>query len=452
MTDITLPHNWTPRAYQLPLWTHLKNGGLRSIAVWHRRAGKDDVSLHHTACAAFERTGTYWHLLPEAAQARKAIWDAINPHSGIRRIDEAFPQELRESTRAQDMLIRFKNGSTWQVVGSDNYNSLVGSPPIGLVFSEWALANPSAWAYLRPILRENKGWALFIYTPRGRNHGATLYEQYKDDPDWFVEKLTAKDTTVFSKHDLDLELRDYQRDFGRDDGESRFRQEYLCDFNTAIVGAYWGRAMTEAEDEGRITKVPHDPALKVDTWWDLGSADATAIWFVQHASAELHLIDYHQVNYAEPAELVRLLISKRDERKLIYGRHFMPHDAGHKRQGMGGKSIADMFYDLGITCEVQPATDVEAGIVRVRQLLPRCWFDRERTTQGVEALRNYHKAWDDEKRIYSPKPVHDWSSHGSDAFRTGAMTHHPPSGSGRVKEKRNRYLKLQEDDWSPWAA
>ena len=180
---IRLPfNNWQPRLYQKKLWTHLENGGQRAVAVWHRRSGKDEVALHWTACAMHRRIGTYWHMLPEASQARKAIWEAINPHTGKRRIDEAFPPAVRSTTRDNEMFIRIRPGSTWQVIGSDNYNSLVGSPPVGVVFSEWALADPQAWAYVRPILRENGGWAVFIYTPRGRNHGATFYEGHQGDP------------------------------------------------------------------------------------------------------------------------------------------------------------------------------------------------------------------------------------------------------------------------------
>ena len=159
---IQLPHNWAPRSYQQALWNYLWSGGRRASAVWHRRAGKDEVCLHWAAVSAHARKGNYWHMLPQAKQARKALWDSINPHTGLRRIDEAFPISLRAATREQEMQIVFKNGSTWQVLGSDNYNALVGSPPVGLVFSEWALADPSAWALLRPILLENQGWALMI--------------------------------------------------------------------------------------------------------------------------------------------------------------------------------------------------------------------------------------------------------------------------------------------------
>ena len=169
--DIILPYHWAPRPYQQKLWEYLKAGGTRAVACWHRRSGKDEVGLHHTACMAHRRVGNYWYMLPQYSQARKAMWDAINPHTQKRRIDEAFPQEIRRTTRDQEMQIVFKNGSTFQLVGSDNFNSLVGSPPVGLVFSEYALSDPSAWGYLRPILLENGGWAIFNSTPRGRNHG-----------------------------------------------------------------------------------------------------------------------------------------------------------------------------------------------------------------------------------------------------------------------------------------
>ena len=168
--DIILPNRWRPRDYQRRLWDYLETGGKRAVAVWHRRAGKDEVCLHWAACAAMQRVGNYWHMLPEASQARKAIWDAINPHTGRRRIDEAFPPSIRVGQRDDDMRIKLASGSVWQVVGSDNFNSLVGSPPTGLVFSEYSLTNPAAWDYLRPILAENGGWCVFMMTPRGRNH------------------------------------------------------------------------------------------------------------------------------------------------------------------------------------------------------------------------------------------------------------------------------------------
>jgi len=172
-------------------------------------------------------------MLPQATQARKAIWDAVNPHTGLRRIDEVFPKDLRSNTREDMMLIRFRNGSTWQVLGSDNYDSFVGSPPRGIVFSEWALCKPQAWSYARPILLENNGWALFNGTPRGMNHHYEMYNSYMSDDDWFVERLTAAESGLFSQEQLDKELAEYINENGKEIGEALFRQEYMTDF-TAI--------------------------------------------------------------------------------------------------------------------------------------------------------------------------------------------------------------------------
>jgi phage terminase large subunit len=167
---------WAPREYQLPFWSYLEAGGTRAMEIAHRRWGKDEIALHWSAIAAHQRQANYWHMLPEYAQGRKAIWEATNPHTGRRRIDEAFPKELRAATNAGDMFIRFKNGSSWQVIGSDNYHSLVGTAPAGVVFSEWSRANPAAWAYINPILNENGGWAAFITTPIGNNHAKKMLD------------------------------------------------------------------------------------------------------------------------------------------------------------------------------------------------------------------------------------------------------------------------------------
>ena len=161
----------------MPLWKYFADGGKRAVAVWHRRAGKDITALHRTMLQMLHRVGTYWHMLPLQNQARKVIWDGIvdGPDGPIKLIDWAFPQELRTATLAQEMKIRFANGSEWQLCGSDNYNALVGSNPVGIVMSEYSVSKPEAWEYIRPILAENGGWALFIYTPRGLNHGHDLY-------------------------------------------------------------------------------------------------------------------------------------------------------------------------------------------------------------------------------------------------------------------------------------
>ena len=167
---IKIPHDWEPRHYQLPLLRALDNGVKRAVCVFHRRAGKDSMSLNYTVKAALQYPGLYWHMLPSAEQARKAVWNGTNKE-GKRILDQAFPPQIRKNTNQNEMRIELVNGSMWQCVGSDNYNALVGSNPRGVVFSEYSIADPKAWDYIRPILAENGGWAIFIYTPRGKNHG-----------------------------------------------------------------------------------------------------------------------------------------------------------------------------------------------------------------------------------------------------------------------------------------
>jgi hypothetical protein len=259
-------------------WAALERGVKRLAIAWHRRAGKDDLCLHWTATAAMERVGGYLHMLPAANQARKAIWEAVNPKTGKRRIDEAFPEEIRESTRESDMFIRFKNGSTWQVVGSDNYQALIGGAVVGVVFSEYALSDPNAWAFLRPILAENDGWALFISTPRGRNHFSRLIEYAKQNPEeWFGQVLGVKDTHAITPEIIQRELKEITAERGPKEAEAIVSQEYDCNFDAALPGAYYGELMARAEKELRIGLFPHLPDDQVGTAWDIGIGDSTEI-------------------------------------------------------------------------------------------------------------------------------------------------------------------------------
>lgn len=419
--EIEIPNNWRPRPYQRPLWDYLETGGKRAIAVWHRRAGKDDVAMHWTAVAAHQRVANYWHLLPEASQARKAIWTAINPHTGRRRIDEAFPLALRETTLENEMMIRLRIGSTYQVAGSDNYDSLVGSAPGGVIFSEWALADPGAWGFIRPMLLENNGWAIFPYTPRGRNHGATFFDVHRKDADWFVERLTADETSVFTPDQLANERAELIKEYGQEDGDNRFRQEYLCSFEAGLPGAYYGHAMERAEKDGRICAVPWIAELPVHTGWDLGRRDLTTIWFFQlpgGVHGPVHFIDYIENNGVDITWYAKEL----DKRPYKYGKHALPHDAESEHLE-APKTIAGALRNLGYRDQIiNPRTDnIDQDINVGRMLLPRCKFDETKCERGINALRNYRKAWDDVRKVYHDRPLHDWSSHGADGFRAAAM-------------------------------
>lgn len=417
-TPIQLPAGgWALRPYQQPLWDYLIDGGKRAAAVWHRRAGKDAICLNWTAVAAHQRVATYWHMLPEYGQCRKAIWDAVNPHTGVRIIDQAFPKALRAKTREDEMMIRFKCGSSWQLVGSDNYDSLVGSPPAGVVFSEWALARPRAWDYLRPILAENDGWGLFIYTPRGRNHGLNTLETARADPAWFAQVLTVKDTEQIPAHVLANELRELVGMWGAEEGQRIYDQEYMCSFSAAIRGAYYGSILERLEVAKQITRVPYDPAYPVTTAWDLGIGDATAIWFLQPVGREVRVLDYYETTGQGLDHYAGVLRAK----PYGYLEHLLPHDAEARELGTG-RTRVETLQRLGIgRVRVMPRQSVDDGIAAVRNLLPLCFFDAEKCAEGLEALRSYRADFDEKHETLKATPVHDWASHGADAFRTGAL-------------------------------
>lgn len=413
------------------LWRYLEAGGTRAVAIWHRRAGKDSVCLNWAAVAAHQRVASYWHCLPMAEQARKAVWNAVNPHTGIRLIDQAFPLESRAATRDQEMFIRFKNGSTWQVVGSDNYNSLVGSPPAGVVFSEWALCDPAAWDYIRPILVENGGWALFITTPRGRNHGFNLYNLAQQSEEWFGQRLTVDDTGALDADRLATERDELITLYGEDDGLARYEQEYLCSFDAALPGAYYSAQMRAARKEGRITDLPIDPNLPVYTYWDVGYRDATAIWFVQKVGYWLHVIDYMEAGFKGLPHFAAELQTKR----YVYKEHWGPHDV-EKHDPGSGHTYAEVASGLGIDFHLCPKLGVVEGINAARAIFPRCKFDQTRCARGIEALESYHRQWDDKRRDYVDNPFHDWSSHGADAFRYLAVAQTQEVDTRRLRPPR----------------
>lgn len=419
MPEVSLPHQWEPREYQHKLWRYMHGGGKRAIAIWPRRHGKDDVALHYTACAAHERVGVYWHLLPQQNQARKAIWNAVNPHTGRRRIDDAFPAAVRKRTRDDEMFIEFKSGSTWQVIGSDNYDALVGTPPIGVVFSEWALSNPQAWSLIRPILLENKGWAMFITTPRGRNHAYRMYEMGKASDDWFAERLTANDTTVFDETALANERAEIIQERGEDDGDAIYQQEYMTSFSAGLPGAYYAKIIDKLEADGRITAVPYNPQVQVHTAWDLGRNDQTAIWFVQRYGTGWAVIDY----IVNTSVGIDWYVKEVRAKPYNYGEHLMPHDAENEQLVSATGSIEQTAKSMGLEgIRIVPRTaSVANDINEVRQILPLCYFDKAKTERGIDALRAYRRIWDEKLRAYRDTPLHDWASDPADAFRTFAI-------------------------------
>jgi hypothetical protein len=414
--DIRLPAGeWGPRDHQLKLWKYLQAGGKRAIAIWHRRAGKDEVCLHHAMRALWMRPGNYWHCLPEYAQARKAIWDAVNPHTGKRRIDEAFPEHLREATREHDMHIRFKNGSTWSCIGSDSYDRTVGASAAGLVYSEYALCNPSAWAYHRPMLEENDGWAIFISTPRGRNHAFDMLNHARRTDGWFAELLTAVDTGALTREQLDESLAEYVALYGADAGRAAYEQEYLCSFTAAILGAFYALEMTEVRNEGRVLDIEPDLDRPVHRAWDLGVRDDTAIWWYQARGGQLLILDVMAGSGVGVEHFRDEIFQRHEERGWIHGDDYVPHDAKIKEWG-SGRTRVETMQSLGLSPLLVPLAGIEDGINAVRRTLPLCVF-HPRTEPGLAALEQYQREWDDDKKAFRLNPLHNWTSHYADAFR-----------------------------------
>lgn len=427
----------------MPAWAALEGGAKRLALAWHRRSGKDELALHWAAVSAMMRPGSYWHMLPQANQSRKALWDAVNPHTGKRRIDDAFPLELRESTREQDMFIRFKNGSTWQVVGSDNYDSLVGSPPTGVVFSEYAMADPNAWAFLRPILAENNGWAIFISTPRGRNHFARLVEYAKDDPQWFGQVLTVEDTKAISKDIIQRERKELRMERGDKEAEAIIRQEYYCDFDADIPGAYFGDAISRAEQEGRVASFPHVVGQPVGTAWDIGVGDSTVIWFYQFVGHKIRIINVLEGSGVGLEWYAKKLLAI----DYVYGDHIWPHDGAVKEWG-SGKSRMETAAGYGLRPRILEADSVDDGIQAVRQMLPVVEWNyspdpfpgetrddaRARMVRALDAIRQYRREYDDRLQKFKDRPLHDWTSHYADALRYLAKGRRPFRGTaGRAR-------------------
>jgi len=422
LPTIELPNNWQPRRYQFPLWNALQNEGKkRAIEIAHRRWGKDDVILHHTAIEAHKRIATYWHCLPEYTQARKAIWNAVNPHTGKRRIDEAFPLELREKTVDDEMFIRFKNGSTWQVVGSDRYNGLVGAGVAGVVFSEWALCNPSAWGYIRPMMEENDGWATFITTPRGRNHAKSMYDMAAANPNWFAELSTIYDTKALTSSQLEEGLKEYIALYGEDMGRAQFEQEYECSFNAAILGAFYAREMVAVRKEGRIAEIEALPDRMVHRAWDIGVRDDTSIWWFQVVGTQVFILDCYTASGVGLDHYADVVAKRTEQYGWKAGADFVPHDAKVKEWGTGRTRVETM-RDYGLRPELVPNATKLDGINAARQTLARCVFHPRCEETGLSALEQYRREWDDDKKAFKASEVHDWTSHLADAFRYLALS------------------------------
>lgn len=408
MLEVELPHRFTLREYQKPLWRHIvSENGTRAVVCAHRRAGKDAVCWNIVLAKAMERKGLYLYALPTYTQARKVIWEGIGK-SGLSLFDHV-PKELIAKKNDSEMKLELINGSLIRVVGADEYDRLVGTNPLGIVFSEYALMNPRAWDFLRPILAENGGWCIWISTPRGHNAFYEVLQTAKEQK-WFWQVLTVDDTKAIGP-----EMIQEERASGMT--EDLIQQEYYCSFEASIQGAYFSEQIKDMRSQGRIRELPFDKDILVETYWDLGMRDAMAVWFGQRRGDWLDLFDYEERTGEGLQFWASLLEKKAKERGFDYGTHYAPHDIVVREIGTG-KSRLEVADSLGLVFDVVPRVeDKMDSIQKARMIFPRVRID-SRLTYPIEALTQYHKKYDEERKVFASKPEHDWTSHCADAFQT----------------------------------
>jgi len=367
-------------------------------------SGKEVVCFNWLIKQAFvDRVGTYVYFFPTSRLGKRILWDGINGQ-GKRFLDYIPKRIIDGEPNSVEMKVKLINGSVIQIVGTDQILN-VGINPIGCIFSEFSLQDPYAWEFVRPILRENKGWAVFNFTPRGANWAYDLFVMAKNNPDWFCQKLTIEDTKVISEEEIQKE---------REEGmsEELIQQEFFCSFNQGIEGSYYGRYVDELRRNNRIINLPYDPNLEVNTFWDLGFGDSTSILFVQFSGKEIRIIDSYENSGEGLAHYAKILQNK----NYIYGTHYAPHDieSGHLSIG---KSLKYYAFELGIRFETIPKTEIEFGIECARSLFPYLWIDENKNKFFLKCIENYHKKFNSKENCYSTTPHHDWSSHFADAFR-----------------------------------
>lgn len=399
MTAIKVSTGYRPRPLQADLHRQLQRF---NVLVAHRRFGKTVFCINETidqALRCSKPNPRYAYIAPLYKQAKSVAWDYLKQYT--RPIPGTVFNEA-------ELRADLPNGARIQLFGADNPDALRGIYLDGVVMDEYAQMNARLWPQVvRPALSDRLGWAVFIGTPQGHNAFHELYQNA--DETWHKAMYKASETGIVIQEELDAARKDMSPE--------EYEQEFECSWQAAIRGAYYGKLIADIEEKGQVSRVPYDDTLKVETWWDLGVGDSTAIWFVQRVGQEIHVIDYYEMTGEGLPHYARIL----DKRGYLYSQHVAPHDIRVRELG-SGKSRLEIASDLGIDFVVAPQQRIEDGIQAARAMIPKCWFDREKTERGLECLRQYRSEYDDRLKVFRSKPLHDWTSHAADAFRYGAIT------------------------------
>lgn len=364
-----------------------------SCLVAHRRAGKTVAAVNEIikqAALNTSGTGLYGYVAPYRSQAKSISWDYM----------KRYARPLIKQANEAELQVDLINGSRIRLFGADNADAMRGLGFDGVYMDEYGDFKPSVWGnVIRPALSDKQGWAVFGGTPKGKNQFWEVLQTARMNPkEWFHLILKASESGILPETELD----DNRRQLSQD----QYEQEYECSFEAAILGAFYGVEMRVAAEERRIGKVDYDPSLPTFTAWDLGYRDDTAIWWYQVLRNEIHVIDYHAVSGKGVKELSKIVTDK----PYHYEKHFLPHDAKAKTLAAEGKSIIEQLGEyLGMqNMAIVPDLSLQDGIQAVRKTLPYCWFDEKKCYEGIEALRQYEREYDEDRKAFRPTPKHNW--------------------------------------------
>lgn len=396
---------FTPRPYQQASRDafHI-DGKRRQVLIWHRRAGKDVDTMDFAADEALETVGTYWHLYPTHTQARRAIWNGIDAREGVKFLDRAFPLDRRKSTLKQDMTIELDNGSIWQLAGSDRFDSLVGSNPVGVSFSEWALCDPRAWDYVRPIIRENGGWVRFITTYRGKNHAYRMAKSLANNPDWYVDIRTVEDTTDVNGKRLITDA-DIEAERGEGMTEALIQQEYFCNPIAALPGAIYGKAVEKLISAKRLGSFGYDSSLPVMASWSLEFDAQYTVVFWQTVGSESRIVGSKSYPFEALSDCIDHVSN------AFPWRYISRHIVGPKTSS----DVVNIFENR--RCLVDQAPDAEKEIPITRDYLastyidnkPRDWcIEDENNERLIDALNGYRFTPHKSGQSFSNIPIASW--------------------------------------------
>jgi hypothetical protein len=391
---------YKPREQQLAIHD-LMDSKRFGVVVAHRRMGKTVSAINHLIKDAIlnqKEAPRYAYIAPTYGQAKRVAWDYL----------VKYAEPLGGSQNITELRVDFW-GRRIQLYGSDNPESLRGQYFDGVILDEIGDQNPKIWTdIVRPALADRKGWCLFIGTPKGHNHFKELRDRAEKEEGWGLLEFKASETGVVD----DTELKAAKNEMGED----KYRQEFECSFDAAVEGSYYGQILNELEDKKHMQEIPREEISRTFTAWDLGMGDSTSIWVAQLVGTEVRLLDYYENHGVGLDHYVKWI----KDNDYLKAEHILPHDVRVRELGTG-KSRMEMLEESGLEVKIAPRMGLDDGIQAVRRLLPRCWFNVPQVQTGLNCLRNYRRDYDEKRKIFYERPLHDWSSHGSDSFRYLAL-------------------------------